>query len=214
MRSISFNGLLVDPMETVLTYQYRIKDSTVKKHLITMASSVNFIWNVCNEFIRKQWKESRAYTSKSNLHTITKGTSKEDEILINSQSVQGVYEDLYNKVDLGLKSKATLSTGEKIVQENFSKTLEVKLAKAQRRKNKRQVKKIHLKIKNKRKDFNHKKSHALAERFRRIYVGDTAPTAILTEVKKINRAVYDASWYAFKTLECSLCKCMRSGRIP
>jgi len=117
-------------------------------------------------------------------------------------------------IDLGLKSKATLSTGEKIVQENFSKTLEVKLAKAQRRKNKRQVKKIHLKIKNKRKDFNHKKSHALAERFRRIYVGDTAPTAILTEVKKINRAVYDASWYAFKTLECSLCKCMRSGRIP
>jgi len=32
-------------METVLTYQYRIKDSTVKKHLIQMASSVNFIWN-------------------------------------------------------------------------------------------------------------------------------------------------------------------------
>ena len=84
-------------METVLTYQYRIKDSTVKKHLVQMSSNVNFIWNVCNEYIRRQWKESRSYISKASLHKITKGTSKEEEILINSQSVQGVYEELYNK---------------------------------------------------------------------------------------------------------------------
>jgi IS605 OrfB family transposase len=224
------------------------------------------------------------------LNTITKGTSKEDEILINSQSVQAVYEDLLKKVkkhkkqirfrsrktrlgwipfkgqtfkflgnystysgfkirywyhrplpegavvkcgsisenslgqwflnlvvtfpeylkpskddssvgiDLGIISKATLSTGEKLQQENFSKNLETRLTRAQRRKKKRQVAKVNLKIKNKRKDWNHKATYTLAKKFKNIFVGDAKSEDILTDYNKINRAVYDASWYTFKTL--------------
>ena len=276
-------------METTITYQYRIKDSSVKPILTKMSSNINFVWNHCNEIVRKNWKESRLYTNKSILNTITKGTSKEDEIVINSQSVQATYEELlkrtkthkkqirfrsrktklgwvpfkgqtfkflgnystYNgfkirywyhrplpeaavikcgsfsenslgqwflnlvvtfpeylkpskegsvEIDLGIISKATLSTGEKLKQENFSKSLETKLAKAQRRKKKRQIAKVHLKIKNKRKDWNHKATYKLAKTFKTIFVGDTKSEAILTDINKINRAVYDTSWFIFKTL--------------
>ena len=103
-------------------------------------------------------------------------------------------------IDLGIISKATLSTGEKLPQENFSKGQETKLAKAQRRKKKRQVAKVNLKIKNKRKDWNHKRTFELAKTFKTIFVGDTKSESILTDINKINRAVYDASWYSFKTL--------------
>lgn len=47
-------------METTITYQYRIKDSSVKPILTKMSSNINF---VCNEIVRKNWKESRLYTS-------------------------------------------------------------------------------------------------------------------------------------------------------
>jgi hypothetical protein len=84
-------------METTITYQYRIKDSSVKSTLTKMSSNVNFVWNHCNEIVRKNWKESRQYTNESILNSVTKGTSKEDGILINSQSVQAVYEDLLKR---------------------------------------------------------------------------------------------------------------------
>ena len=276
-------------METTITYQYRIKDSSVKTILTKMSSNVNFVWNHCNEIVRKNWKESRQYTNETILNSITKGTSKEEGILINSQSIQAVYEDLLQKVkkhkkqirfrsrktklgwipfkgqtfkflgnystyngvkirywyhrllpegamvkcgslcenslgqwflnlvvsfpeyleptlnnkvgiDLGIISKATLSNGKKLKQENFSKGLETKLAKAQRRKKKRQTAKINLKIKNKRKDWNHKQTFELAKTFKTIFVGDTKSEDILTDYNKINRAVYDASWYTFKKL--------------
>ena len=85
-------------METTITYQYRIKDSSIKTILTKMSSNVNFVWNHCNEIVRKNWKESRQYTNESILNSVTKGTSKEEGILINSQSIQAVYEDLLHKV--------------------------------------------------------------------------------------------------------------------
>jgi len=285
-------------MDTTLTYQYRIKDSTVKKTLLRMSSDVNFVWNFCNEVVRKRYKESRFFTDASFLHELTKGSSK--ELNINSQTIQATFQELLIKIkkhkkirfrsrkrklgwipfngqtfkflgnystynghkirywyhrplplgaviktgsicedslgnwflnlvvtfpeyltpskteedvgiDLGIKTIATLSTGTKIERENFSKSLEVKLAKAQRRKKKRQTAKIQLKIKNKRKDWNHKTTFKLAENFRRIFVGDAKPTEILTDFNKINRAVYDASWYELKTL--LSCKVLRRQGI-
>ena len=272
----------------MLTYQYRIKDSTTKKILIKLASNVNFIWNVSLSIVKQRWNESRLYTDEKLLNAVTKGSSKEDEIFINAQTVQAIYEEVIKKtkqfkksprfrsrkirlgwipfkgqtfkiignyaiyngfrlklwkhrqfpegsvvksgsfsedsqgrwyvnivisfpeylekaedksvgIDLGIKTTLSLATEERFNHDNFSKELEVKLAKAQRRKNKRQVTKIHAKIKNKRKDWNHKTSYILAENFRNIFVGDTTPTAILADFAKINRSIYDASWFQIKT---------------
>ena len=82
---------------TTLTYQYRIKDSTTKKILIKLASNVNYIWNFSLEFVKKRWKESRFYTDEKLLNSITKGSSKEDEILINSQTIQATYQEVIKK---------------------------------------------------------------------------------------------------------------------
>ena len=102
-------------------------------------------------------------------------------------------------IDLGIKTIMALSTGEKIERESISKKLEVKLAKAQRHRKKKQVTKIHAKIRNKREDWNHKKSFNIAKRFKSVFVGDTTPSSILSEFNKINRSIYDASWYTLKT---------------
>lgn len=61
-------------------------------------------------------------------------------------------------VDLGLKSTATLSNGEKVSNGRYYRVMERKLAKAQQAKKKRQAKGIHAKIKNKRMDDLHKAS--------------------------------------------------------
>ena len=74
------------------------------------------------------------------------------------------------------------------------------LAKAQKYRKKRQTKKIHAKIKNQRKDWNHKTTFSLAKKFKNIFVGDTSSQDILTEINNINKAIYDASWFELKTL--------------
>jgi len=274
-------------METTLTYQYRIKDTTIKNVLIGMSSQVNFVWNFTCDVIKKSWSESRKYVDLNLLSSLTKGSSK--ELDINSQTIQASYEEVvkntkrfkkqirkrsrrtklgwipfkgqtfkflgnystYNGykirywyhrqlpkgaivksgsfsedslgrwylnlvvsfpeylessfendgigIDLGIKTNVALSNGEKLERENISKNYEVKLAKAQRHRKKRQVKKINAKIKNKRKDWNHKISFELSKKFKYVFVGDTTPTSILSEFNKINRAIYDASWFTFKT---------------
>jgi hypothetical protein len=83
-------------METTITYQYRIKDSTVKKTLIQLSSNVNFVWNFCNDVVRRRYKESRFLTDEKLLTSLTKGSSK--ELLINSQTIQATFQDLLTKV--------------------------------------------------------------------------------------------------------------------
>jgi len=228
-----------------------------------MASHVNLVWNLSNEYIRKRWKESRFYTSKSDLHEITKSSSK--ELTINSQTIQAVaYEVLlriqkakkpikfrhrkklgfipfngqtfklfkgylsYNGfkvnywnhrdtpggsviktgsfsedsegkwyvnlcleipdssyylpqapdhavgIDPGIKSVLSTSDGIKYERENLTRKYEKKLAKAQRHHKKKRVTKIHAKIRNIRKDFNHKVSFEIAKANRTIFYGDVS----------------------------------------
>jgi putative transposase len=72
----------------ILTYKFRMKDGTKRSELKTLAGHVNYVWNFTNEIIRRRWSESRFYTSKNDLHRLTKGASKLLEI--NSQSIQAV----------------------------------------------------------------------------------------------------------------------------
>jgi hypothetical protein len=72
----------------VFTYRYRLKDGSQKDLLKKLSGQVNFVWNFANEVIRENWRRSRKYTSKNDLHALTKGGSK--ELDINSQTIQAI----------------------------------------------------------------------------------------------------------------------------
>ncbi len=101
-------------------------------------------------------------------------------------------------IDLGLKTVATLSNGKELSRENLTKKYEQKLAGAQRAGKKRQVKTIHAKIGNKRKDWNHKKTTELVQQYDKIYVGNVSSSK-LTKTR-MAKSVYDAGWSQFKTM--------------
>jgi transposase len=77
-------------------------------------------------------------------------------------------------IDLGLKTSAVLSDGNIIENKEEFRILEEKLGKAQRAHKKKQAKKIHAKIKNKRRDFLHKKTTEVAKTYHTVYVGDVS----------------------------------------
>lgn len=77
-------------------------------------------------------------------------------------------------IDLGLKTSAVLSDGTVIENQSEFKSLEEKLGKAQRAHKKKQVKKMNAKIKNRRKDFLHKKTTQIAKKYRTIFVGNVS----------------------------------------
>ena len=95
-------------------------------------------------------------------------------------------------VDLGLKSVAKCSDGQELEQARFYRDLEPKLAEAQRKGRKRQVKSIHAKIANRRKDTLHKFSRALVDRAQRITVGDVSASAMTKT--RMAKSVLDAGW--------------------
>lgn len=101
-------------------------------------------------------------------------------------------------IDLGLKTICTLSDGVELSRENLTRTFEVKLATAQRARKKKQVTRIHAKIKNKRKDWNHKQTTLLTREYDVLVVGNVSSS----KLKKTNMAksVSDAGWADFKTM--------------
>lgn len=101
-------------------------------------------------------------------------------------------------IDLGLKDVATCSDGERLKNGRFYRDLEEKLAMAQRARNKRQVKAIHAKIKNRRKDALHKFSCRLVSQHGEIYVGDVSPTKLAKT--RMAKSVLDAGWGQLKTM--------------
>lgn len=101
-------------------------------------------------------------------------------------------------VDLGLKDVATCSDGEKLENGRFYRSLEPKLAMAQRSRNKKRVRAIHAKIKNRRKDALHKFSRRLVDRHGEIYVGDVSPSKLAKN--RMAKSVMDAGWGQLKTM--------------
>lgn len=95
-------------------------------------------------------------------------------------------------IDLGLKTIATCSDGTELAQKSFYRNLEATLAEAQRRRQKRRVKKIHAKIANRRKDALHKFSRALVNRCQRITVGNVSSSKLAKT--NMAKSVLDAGW--------------------
>jgi transposase len=99
-------------------------------------------------------------------------------------------------VDLGLKSLATLSTGEVIENPRHLLRRAQALATAQRAGNVRRARTIHVKIGNSRRDFHHKLSTRLSREYAFIAVGNVNAAA-LTKTK-MAKSVLDAGWSAFR----------------
>jgi IS605 OrfB family transposase len=101
-------------------------------------------------------------------------------------------------IDLGLKTLATCSDGEKIQNPTSYRQLEAKLATAQRAGNHKRAKTIHCKITNIRKDHQHKASAKLADANRLIVVGNVNATGLAKT--RMAKSVFDAGWSMFRNM--------------
>jgi len=86
----------------IATYKYRVKDTNRKDILQRMASHTNFVWNYSNEYIKTMWKTSRKYTSKFDIHPLTKGASK--LLDINSQTIQAISDECVTRTKKAKKN--------------------------------------------------------------------------------------------------------------
>ena len=110
-------------------------------------------------------------------------------------------------IDLGVKEFLATSNGIIVEANKYYRNQEDRLAIAQRANKKKKVKKIHVKIKNQRKDFNHKLSTKLSKIFSMIFVGDVNPSALAKT--HMSKSVYDVGWSQFKTM--LMYKCDSTG---
>ena len=101
-------------------------------------------------------------------------------------------------IDLGLKTLATCSDGEKISNPTSYRKLEAKLATAQRAGKRVRAKAIHAEIANQRRDYLHKESTKLANANRLIIVGNVNAAGLAKT--RMAKSVLDAGWSMFRSM--------------
>lgn len=114
----------------------------------------------------------------------------------------------YVGIDLGLKACATTSDGLVLVGRNYRK-YESKLALAQRSNNKKLARSINAKVRNKRKDDQHKFSTNLVRRCSAIFVGNVSSNKLVKT--KMAKSTLDAGWGQLKMMLEN--KCQRAGVV-
>ena len=105
---------------------------------------------------------------------------------------------LHIGLDLGLKDNITCSDGRKFSRENLTLKYEQKLAMAQRAHKKKLIKTIHAKIRNSRKDWNHKVSTKLVKNAKMIVIGDIESQKLMQT--KLAKSVSDVAWGQLKSM--------------
>lgn len=101
-------------------------------------------------------------------------------------------------IDLGLKTVATLSDGRKFDRDNLTVKYAYRLAMAQRAGKRNLVKRIHAKIANIRKDWNHNTANAILAGARFVCVGDVSSAKLVKT--SMAKSVLDASWSQLKSM--------------
>lgn len=101
-------------------------------------------------------------------------------------------------VDLGLKTLATLSSGEKIEAPRLYRASEIQLATSQRARKTKRTRAIHAKVANRRKDFLHKASDRITKNFGLIVIGDVSPSKMTSS--RMAKSTLDAGWASFKAM--------------
>jgi putative transposase len=111
-------------------------------------------------------------------------------------------------IDVGLKTFATLSTGEEITSPRFFRKEEKALAKVQRkhsklakgtpecRKHRKAVARVHERIAWRRQNFTHQQSRSIVDRFGIICVEDLTVNRMM-HLHCLSKSIADASWSAF-----------------
>lgn len=124
-------------------------------------------------------------------------------------------------IDVGLKTFATLSTGEEIANPRFFRTEEKALANVQRkhsklekgtparRKHRQAVARVHERIRFRRDNFTHQESRQIVDRFGIICV-EALHVKRMTYNHCLSKSIHDASWSAFFSK--LACKAEEAGR--
>ena len=111
-------------------------------------------------------------------------------------------------IDLGCKTTATTSDGDKLNGRHY-RSLEQKLGKAQRARNKKRLRAIHAKIRNQRADGQHKFTRKLVNENAAIFVGNVSSKGLIKT--KMAKSVLDAGWSQLKTM--LEYKCQQAGVV-
>ena len=110
-------------------------------------------------------------------------------------------------IDLGCKDAAVSSDGGRLVSGMY-RSMESKIAQAQRRGHKRQARRLHRRAANQRRDALHNFSTMLVREYGRIYVGDVSSTRLAQT--PMAKGALDAGWGMLKTQ--LQYKCQSAGR--
>ncbi len=95
-------------------------------------------------------------------------------------------------IDLGLKTVAATSDGDKLEAGKWTQRHAASLANAQRRGHRRQAKRIHRRIARQRQDALHKFSRKIVDQYQKIVVGDVSSTRLVKT--RMAKSVLDAGW--------------------
>jgi putative transposase len=101
-------------------------------------------------------------------------------------------------IDLGFTTVAMAHNAPDLDQATFYRDLEPKLAEAQRRGRKRQIRTLHAKIANRRKDALHKYSRTVVDEAGAVFVGNVSPQWQIASGKA--KATLDMSWSTLRNL--------------
>jgi IS605 OrfB family transposase len=101
-------------------------------------------------------------------------------------------------IDLGLKEIAVTSEGERLECGRFYRTLEPKIAQAQRRGHRRQAKHLHRKAARRRADALHKFSREIVDKYQYIVVGDVSSLKLVKT--RMAKSVLDSGWGMLKRM--------------
>ena len=100
-------------------------------------------------------------------------------------------------IDLGLKTIAVTSDGDRLEAGHFYRNTEARIAAAQRRGHKRQAKRLHRRAARQRKDSLHQFSRRMIKQYQSIVIGDVS--SIKLAKTKMAKSVMDSGWGMLKT---------------